>query len=55
MIEILTVMFTFFLSTASSDHVLVRYGVNERVSIAIATLFGVLCAIFLSAAFHVLR
>lgn len=50
MVQILQVIFMFFLATASSDYVLVRYGINERASIVIATLFGVLCAIFLAAA-----
>jgi hypothetical protein len=48
MVQVLQILLTFFLATASSDYVLNRYGVKERVSIAIATLFGVLCAIFLT-------
>jgi hypothetical protein len=55
MVQILSVLLVFFVATATSDYVLVRYSVNERASIVAATLFGVLCAIFLSALLAVLH
>lgn len=53
MVQVLEILFTFFLATASADHVLVRYNVNERVSIVLSSLFGILCAVFVGATLHI--
>lgn len=48
MSQFLAIVATFALTFSGMDHFLVRCTLNERIAFAIAVIFGIFCAIFIS-------